>query len=149
MDDVLFYSCAGLDYDVPIATIKTGDGGFIPYNLNAVAQISSMQYEDSTDSIAFGVRPYAPNGGPLAIQIPQLSENQTVSVTLDGEPHDASIRGDGKTMYVDFFVPKGDHQVQIQGVRTVPEFPLEMLPLAAVTAGIIALVRAKAPFRIL
>ena len=147
-EDVLYYSCAGLDYDAPITTIKTGDGGFIPYNLNAVAQISSMRYENSTDSIAFGVRPYAPNGGALNLTIPQLSQNQTVTVMLDGELHDASVRGDGKTMYIDFFVPQGDHQVQVQGVRNVPEFPFAMLALATVTAGIIALARVKAAFKI-
>ena len=146
--DVFYYSCAGIDLDEPITTIKKGDGGFIPYTLNAVAQISSMRYEDSTDSMAFGVRPYFPSGGELNLQIPQRSQNQTVTVMLDGEPHDALISGNGKTMYIDFFVPKGDHEVQIQGVSNVPEFPYAMLALAAVTAGIIALARYKAAFKI-
>jgi hypothetical protein len=135
--DVLYYSCAGLDFDDPITTIKTGDGKFIAYNLNTFAQISSLRYEDTTDSIAFGVRHYNPDGGPLSLQIPQYSKNQTVTVMLDGEPHEASIKGDGKTMYIDFFVPKGDHQVQVQGVRNMPEFPFAMTALAAVTAGAI------------
>jgi hypothetical protein len=146
--DVFFYSCAGIDLDAPITTIKTGDGGFIPYTLNAVAQISSMRYENSTESIAFGVRPYFPNGGALNIQLPQLSQNQKVTVMMDGKLHDASVRGDGNTIYIDFFVPNGDHQVLIQGVKNVPEFPFSMLVLASVTAGVIGLARYKAAFKI-
>jgi hypothetical protein len=146
--DVLYYSCAGLDYDSPIPTIDAGDGNFIPFNLNALAQISSLRYESSTDSIAFGVRHYYPDGGPLSLRIPQLSQNQTVMVIMDGEPHDASVKGDGKTISINFFVPKGDHKVEIQGVRNVPEFPFALLALAAVTAGAIVATRLKAAFKI-
>ncbi len=145
---VYYYSCAGLDYDDPITTINTGDGKFIPYSLTSAAQISSLRYENTTDSIAFGVRPYAPDGGALSLRIPQLGENQTVAVMMDGELHESSVKGDGKTMSVDFFVPKGDHQVQIQGVRNVPEFPFAMLALAGVVAGIVGMARLKAAFKI-
>jgi hypothetical protein len=147
-EDVLYYSCAGLDFDAPIPTIDAGDGNFIPFNLNALAQISSLRYENSTDSIAFGVKHYFPAGGPLSLQIPQLSQNQTVLVMLDGEPHDASVKGDGKTISINFFVPKGDHKVEVQGVRNVPEFPFAFLALAAVTAGAIVVTRFKTAFRI-
>jgi hypothetical protein len=145
---VLFYSCAGLDFDAPIPTIDAGGGKFIPFNLNAFAQVSSLRYENSTDSIAFGVRHYLPNGGPLILKIPQLSQNQTVMVMLDGEPHDASVKGDGKTISIDFFVPKGDHKVEIQGVRNVPELPFAMLAMVAVTAGAVIATRFKAAFKI-
>lgn len=147
-EDVLYYSCAGLDFDAPIPTLDTGDGNFIPFNLNALAQISKLRYENSTDSIAFGVRHYYPDGGPLSLKIPQLSQNQSVMVMLDGEPYDASVKGDGKTLSIDFFVPKGDHKVEIQGVRNVPEFPFALLALAAVTAGAIVATRLKAAFKI-
>jgi hypothetical protein len=69
-------------------------------------------------------------------------------VMMDGEMQEASVRGDGKTLYIDFFVPQGDHQVEIQGVRNVPEFPFAVLALAAVTAGAIAAARLKAAFKI-
>jgi hypothetical protein len=146
--DVLYYSCAGLDFDAPIPTIDAGGGKFIPFNLNAFAQVSSLRYENSTDSIAFGVRHYLPDGGPLILKIPQLSQNQTVMVMLDGKLHDASVKGDGKTIYIDFFVPKGDHQVEIQGARNVPELPFAMLALVAVTAGAVIATRFKAAFKI-
>ena len=145
---VYYYSCAGLDFDDPIPTIDAGGGKFIPFSLNALAQISSLRYENSTDSIVFGIRPYAPNGGPLSLKIPQFLQNQTVNVMMDGELQDASARGDGKTMYIDFFVPKGDHQVQIQGVRNVPELQFPTFALLAGTAAIIALARFKAAFKI-
>ena len=146
--EVYYYSCAGVDYDDPITTLDAGGGKFIAYSLNAVAQVSSLRYENATDSISFGIRPYAPDGGDLGLRIPQLSENQTVAVMLDGEPHDALVRGDGKTMYIDFFVPEGDHQVQIQGVRNVPELPFAVFVLIAVTAGVVVLTRIRAAFKI-
>jgi hypothetical protein len=34
--------------------------------------------------------------------------------------HEASIRPDGKTIYIDFLVPQGEHQVQIQRVTSMP-----------------------------
>lgn len=143
---VYYYSCAGLDFDAPIPTIDAGDGKFIPFNLNAFAVVSSLRYENSTDSIAFGVRHYMPDGGPLVLKIPQLLQNQTVVVMLDGELHDASVKGDGKTISIDFFVPSGDHKVEIQGVRNVPELEFAIFALAAVTAG--AIIARKAAFKI-
>jgi len=145
---VFYYSCAGLDFDAPIPTIDAGGGKFIPFNLNTFAQISSLRYENTTDSIAFGIRPYSPKGWPLSLQIPQFSQNQTVTVMLDGERHDASVKGDGKTVYIDFFVPKGDHQIEIQGVRNVPEFPFAIFALGAMTAAAIILTKLKTAFRI-
>lgn len=143
---LFYYSCAGLDFDAPIPTIDAGDGKFIPFNLNAFAQVSSLRYENSTDSIAFGVRHYFSDGGPLSLKIPQLLQNQTVVVMLDGELHDASVKGDGKTLSIDFFVPNGDHKVEIQGVRNVPELEFAIFALAAVTVG--AIIATKAAFKI-
>ena len=82
------------------------------------------------------------------MQIPQFSQNQTVTVMLDGERHDASVKGDGKTLYIDFFVSKGDHQIEIQGVRNIPEFPFAIFALGAVTAAMITLIKLKTAFRI-
>jgi hypothetical protein len=42
-----------------------------------------------------------------------------VTVMLDGKPYEASIRPDGKTIYIDFSVPEGEHQVEIQRVRNM------------------------------
>jgi hypothetical protein len=116
---VYYYSCAGLDFDNPVTTIDTGDGKFIAYDLNAAAQVSAILYENETDSIALEIRPYSPIGGPISVMIPQVSQNQIVTVMLDGKMHEASIRPDGKTIYIDFFVPQGEHQVQIQNVRNM------------------------------
>ena len=117
---VYYYSCAGLDLDAPITTIDAGGGKFIAYDLNAAAQVSKIRYENETDSIAFGIRPYSPTGGPISLMIPQASQDQSVTVTLDGKLHEASIRPDGKTISIDFLVPQGEHQVQIQRVRNTP-----------------------------
>jgi hypothetical protein len=145
---VYYYSCAGLDYDNPITTISAGAGKFIAYELNAAAQVSTIRYENETDSMAFGIKPYSPTGGPLSFMIPQVSQNQIVTVMLDGKLHEASIRPDGKTIYIDFFVPQGEHQVQIQRVSNVPEMPFAMLALAAVTSAVLAAARLKTVFKI-
>lgn len=119
--NVYYYSCAGLDLDAPITTIDTGDGKFIPYDLNAAALVSGIRYENETDSISFGIRPYAPGGGSVSFVIPQESPDQSVKVLLDGNLHEPAIRADGKTIYIDFFVPAGQHEVQIQRVTSIPE----------------------------
>jgi hypothetical protein len=120
--DVYYYSCAGLDVDAPITTVDTGDGNFIPYDLNAAAQVSGIRYENETDSIAFAIRPYAPEGGPVSFMIPQQSQDQSVRVILDGVQHESAVvTSDGKTIYIDFFVPQGQHDVQIQRMTSNPE----------------------------
>src|SRR5688500_10038008 len=145
---VYYYSCAGLDFDNPITTIDAGGGKFIAYDLNAAAQVSKIRYENETDSIAFGIRPYSPTGGPISLMIPQASQDQSVTVTLDGKLHESSIRDDGKTIYIEFFVPQGEHQVQIHRVTSMPEMPFAMLGLAAVTAGVLVAARLRAAFKI-
>ncbi|HEX6254035.1 MAG TPA: hypothetical protein VFZ55_07435 [Nitrososphaera sp.] len=67
---------------------------------------------------------------------------------LDGKLHESSISDDGKTIYIDFFVPQGEHQVQIHRVTSMPEMPSAMLGLAALTAGVLAAARLKAAFKI-
>jgi hypothetical protein len=145
---VYYYSCAGLDLDAPITTIDAGGGQFIAYDLNAAAQVSKIRYENETDSIAFGVRPYSPTGGPISLMIPQASQEQSVTVMLDGKLHESSIRDDGKTIYIDFFVPQGEHQVQIQRVTSMPEMPFAMLVLAVVTAAVLVAARLRTAFKI-
>jgi len=119
--NVYYYSCAGLDLDAPIKTIDTGDGNFIPYDLSAAAAVSGIRYENETDSISFVVRPYAPAGGSVSFMIPQESQDQSVKVMLDGNLHETAIKADGKTIYIDFFVPAGQHEVQIQRATNMPE----------------------------
>ena len=129
--NVYYYSCAGLDLNAPITTIDAGDGKFIPYDLNAAAQVSGIRYENETDSISFVIRPYAPAGGPVSFMIPQESQDQSVKVSLDGNLHEPAIRADGKTIYIDFFVPAGQHEVQIQRVTSSPH-----MQFAQTVAGI-------------
>jgi hypothetical protein len=146
--DVYYYSCAGFDPNEPISTLPVGGGKFIAYGLESVAKVSSLRYDNSTDSIAFGITHYNPKGGPALLKFPQLSQNQTITVLMDGSPNNAPVKMDGKTVYVNIFVPPGDHKVQVQGVRTVPEFPFAMLGLAAVTTAVVAAARLKAAFKI-
>lgn len=146
---VYYYSCAGFDPNAPIATLPTADGGFIAYDMQAVAKVSNLRYDDAADSIAFGIKHYNPAGGPAKLRFPQLNQNQTVAVMMDGEAYgNALVSMDGKTVYVDMFIPPGDHDVQVQGIRTVPEFPFAALGLAATFGAVIAAARLKAAFKI-
>jgi hypothetical protein len=146
--DVLYYSCAGIDYDDPITTVKVGDGRILAYDLTAVAEVRNFRYENSTDSIAFGVRPYSPSGGDVTLKIAQMATNQTVSVVLDGKAHGASIGTDGRTMEIDFFVPAGNHEIQVQGVRNVPEMPFVVIVLAGIMGIVLATARFMGAFKI-
>jgi hypothetical protein len=146
---VYYYSCAGFDINAPISTLPTGDGGFIAYDFASIAKVGSMRYDNATDSIAFDITHYNPKGGSASIKIPQLAQNQTVAVMMDGKPYDgATVKADGKTVYIDFFVPPGTHAMQIQGVRNMPEFPFAVLGLATLVAAVIAASRLKAAFKI-
>lgn len=119
---VLFYSCAGVDLNEPINTLSVGNGKFIAYDLQAIAKVSDFRYDNSTDSIKFGIEHYNPTGGPLTFRLAQLSDHHNVFVTMDGKPypsvHDskASITRDGKTIRLNLFIPKGEHEFVIRGV---------------------------------
>ncbi len=146
--DVLYYSCAGLDFDAPITTVATADGKFIPFSLTALAEVSRVRHDNATDSLIFSVRHYLPEGGPLNVKIPQLAQDHTVAVSIDGNLEEAAIRGDGKTLSIDISLPKGEHEVSVQGVRNIPEFPLVFIALAALTSLAVIVTRYKAAFKI-
>ena len=148
-DQVMYYSCAGFDPNAPIPTIPAGDGKYIAYNMQTVSKISHLRYDNSTDSMTFRATPYNPAGTNLALKLAQMEENQTVTVMLNGEINDgASVTMDGRTISVDMFIPPGEQQVQIQGVRAIPEFPIAALGLAGTTAAVIAMARLKAAFKV-
>jgi hypothetical protein len=117
--DVFYYSCAGLDLDAPITTLVIAPGQFLPYDLRALARVSDLKYDNTTDSINFAITYYSSTGGPLSLKIPQTSEKQSVSVIMDGTLYKkASVKMNGKTVFVDFFVPPESHNIQIKGVRS-------------------------------
>ena len=147
-DSVFYYSCAGFDPNEPISTIKTGDGKFLAYQLETVAKISDFRYDNATDSIAFGIKHYNPAGGPAKLKLPQLSNNQTIAVLMDGSYSGIPVKMDGKTVTINMFIPPGDHDIRIQGVTTVPEFPFSILALAALTGVAIAAARSRAAFKV-
>jgi hypothetical protein len=116
---VFYYSCAGFDLNAPIPTLDLGKGQFIAYDLRGLARISDFKYDNATDSLFFGVNYYSPIGGPLSLKIPQLSEKQSISIMMDGKLYkQASVKMNGKTVSIDFFVPPQEHQVKIKGIRS-------------------------------
>ena len=117
--NVIYYSCAGVELDAPITTLKTPDGGFVAYDLQALAKIIDLKYNSSSDSIVFGVDHYNPDGGSITMKLPQMYDNQKISVLVDGEQataENAKITKDGKTIKIDIFIPPEEHQLQILGV---------------------------------
>jgi hypothetical protein len=120
---IFYYSCAGMDLDAPITTLDIGKGQFIPYDLRALARVSDLKYDNTTNSITFAIKYYSDIGGPLSLKIPQTSEKQSVSVIMDGALYNkASVKMNGKTVFIDFFVPPEDHTIQIKGVRGPEQF---------------------------
>ena len=118
--NVIAYSCAGLNFNDPITTLEIGKDQYLAYDLRGTAAISDFRYENTTDSIMFGVRDYNPDGGPINLKIQQFYNKQSVNVFIDGKKllldKDVSVKMDGKTIYIDLFVPKGEHKVQVQGI---------------------------------
>ena len=117
--EAFYYSCAGLDFDSPITTLSTGNGSFIPYTLEGLAKITDLRYENASNSIVFGVDHYNPDGGMITLKLPQMNHNEKPSILMDEQPYskgDAKITSDGKTIYIDIFVPPEEHQVQVKGI---------------------------------
>jgi hypothetical protein len=116
---VIYYSCAGVELDAPITTLTAPDGGFVAYDLQALAKIIDLKYNGSSNSIIFGADHYNPDGGSITIKLPQMYDNQKISVLMDGEQataESAKITKDGKTIKIDMFIPPEEHQLQILGV---------------------------------
>jgi hypothetical protein len=117
-----YYSCAGLDYDSPITTLATGNGSYIPYTLEGLAKITEIRYENTSNSIIFGVDHYNPDGDMITLKLPQMNHNEKPTVLLDGLAYSgdgAKITSDGKTVYINIFVPPEEHQVQIKGISSI------------------------------
>jgi hypothetical protein len=109
-----------------------GGGRFVAYQIHAFAEIADFKYENATDSISLIAKPYGPNGGPFTIKLPENSQYQLVAVRIDGRvDQNAIVKGDGKTLTIDVFLPKGDHNVSIQGIQNVPEFSSISIMLVA------------------
>lgn len=115
----VYYSCAGVDLDAPISTLATPDG-FIPFDLQAIAKIINLKYDDQSKSIVFGVDHYNPDGGLITLKLPQLYDDQRLTVFMDGLARDdVKMTHDGKTIKMDIFVPPNEHQIQVKGVSYV------------------------------
>ena len=117
MSSAVYYSCAGFDLDAPINTFKTSKGGFIPFDLQALAKIVDLRYEEGSKSVVFGVDHYNPAGGFITLKLPQMSSEQKLVVKMDGLPDDdVKMTSNGKTIKLDIFIPPNEHQVVVSGV---------------------------------
>jgi hypothetical protein len=100
----------------PINTLKVSDTQYIAYDLEGAAKISDLRYDNSTNSMMFGITHYNPAGGSMTLTVPQYSKSQAISIMMDGKLYkQATVQMNGKTISIDFFVPPGDHQMQIRG----------------------------------
>jgi len=117
VNNVNYFSCAGFDPDAPINTLDLGNGKFLPYGLESVARISNFNYDNSTDSISFNADHYNPMGGFVTLKIPQLDNNQIITVFLDNlGVTDTQISKNGKTITTNIFIPPNEHSVRISGI---------------------------------
>ena len=119
-DSVYFYSCAGLDINAPISTLRIGEGEYLVYNLESASAISNFRYENLTDSIIFEIKPYNQFGGSTFFQIPQISQSQKIDIFLDGKQYENKVvTKNGKTISMDIFIPKDKHELKISGIRNL------------------------------
>jgi len=120
---VFYFSCAGVSLNnAPMTILDIGKGQSISYDINGVVSISGFKYNTATDSIIFGVKHYNPDGGPMSLKIVKNSGNPSVaavSVMMDGKLYNgASLKTmNSKTVHIDLFIPLGEHNVQVKGIR--------------------------------
>ena len=68
------------------------------------------------NSIIFGITHYNPAGDFMTQKVPQYSKSQAIFIMMDGKLYKlATVQMNGNTISIDFFVPPGDHQMQIRG----------------------------------
>ena len=122
---IYYYSCAGMSLgNDPMNALDIGKGQSILYDIHGVVRISDFKYSAANDSIMFEVRHYNPNGGPMSLKLVKSSGYAAMSVMMDGKIYHNNNNGalmkmtDPKTMHMDFFIPSGDHTVQIKGIRS-------------------------------
>ena len=118
--NIAYFSCADIDVgnNSTLNTLDTGNGQFIAYQMYGATQISDLKYNNTTDSLVFGIKHFNPAGGSFSLKIPEMSKSQPISVILDAKLYtQASVKMDGKTVTVDFFVPPAEHVVQIKGIK--------------------------------
>jgi hypothetical protein len=120
---IYYYSCAGVSLgNAPMTPLDIGKGQSILYDIVGVVRISDFKYNTANDSITFGVMHYNPNGGPMSLKIVKNSGNQPISVMMDGKIYNnnnaLSVKTiDAKTVHIDLFIPSGDHNLKIKGIR--------------------------------
>jgi hypothetical protein len=118
---IAYFSCAdiAIGNNPALNTLAIGNGHFLSYQMYGVVEISTLRYDNTTDSLLFGIKHYNPSGGPFSLKLPETSNNP-VSVIMDGKLYSgASVKMDGRTINVDFFVPPSDHQIQIKGIKNI------------------------------
>ncbi|MFZ0514798.1 MAG: hypothetical protein WAM14_24555 [Candidatus Nitrosopolaris sp.] len=80
-------------------------------------QTNDFGYDNATDSLMFGIKYYNPDGGPFV----EMLKNQPLSVILDVKLYtQASVKIDGKIYMKTFFCSPANHQVQLNGLRILP-----------------------------
>ena len=122
---IYYYSCAGVSLgNAPMNVLDIGNGKSILYDIVGVVRISDFKYNTANDSIMFGVKHYNPDGGPMSLKIVKNSANPAVSIMVDGKLYNSNNNNalsvktiDPKTVHIDLFIPSGDHNLQIKGIR--------------------------------
>jgi hypothetical protein len=117
IDKVFYFSCAGLDINAPINTLKIGKNKFLAYELQSASKISDFRYDDKADTLIFKADHYNPAGGFINLKIPQVTDNQITKIYLDNEiDNNSTTSRNGKTIEMNIFVPPKEHLIQIHGI---------------------------------
>jgi hypothetical protein len=121
---IIYYSCAGVDLNPQMQKLTIGNNKVLHYDFEGLVAIIDLKYDNSSDSMVFGVKHYNPDGGHMAIKMASKeysgSENP-LSLMLDGK--DLTIDGtattndNGDVLTMDFVVPPKEHKIQIGGIN--------------------------------
>jgi hypothetical protein len=122
---IMYYSCAGVDMNPQMSKLIISDKKVVRYDLEGPVAISDLKYDNSSDSMLFGVKHYNPDGGPLTIKVAsnEYSGSQNpLSIILDGKDlslDKTTTNDNGKVLTMNIEIPPKEHEVHINGISNL------------------------------
>ena len=99
------------------------DNKVLRYDFEGPVAIRDLKYDNSSDSMLFGIKHYNPDGGPLVIKMAssEYSGSQyPLSILVDGKDltiDRTAINDNGKVLTTNIEIPPKEHEIQIMGIH--------------------------------
>ena len=120
---IKYYSCAGVVINPQMNKLIIEDNKVLRYDFEGPVAIRNLKYDNSSDSMLFGIKHYNPDGGPLVIKMAssEYSGSQyPLSILVDGKDltiDRTAINDNGKVLTTNIEIPPKEHEIQIMGIR--------------------------------